>query len=211
MTYSFWHIQIFYFSCLSRTNSHASPLEKAGLIRLLRQILKMNLKRIQLTLFIGEDYSAEIERIRKKFNPLQYLLIRSHVTLCRENDLEQIERVIQNLERQYHAWVSIEFGNPIRFSKGKGILIPANGNNEQFYNLRTQVLENIITNPRNHDPHITLMHPRNSTCTDETFNQIERMSLPKKIEFTRVSLIEQEGQLKWNILREFQLGKDATK
>jgi peptidoglycan/xylan/chitin deacetylase (PgdA/CDA1 family) len=186
-------------------------LERAGLISLSRQMLKMNLRRIQLTLFIDEDYSAEIETIRKKFNPLQYVLIPSHVTLCRENDLEQIERVIQNLERHSYARVSIEFGNPIRFSEGKGILIPANGNNEQFYNLRTRVLENIIINPRNHDPHITLMHPRNSTCTDDIFNQVERMSLPKKIEFTKVSLIEQEGQLKWNILREFQLGRDANK
>lgn len=165
----------------------------------------MNSRRIQLTLFVGENYSGEIETIRRKFNPLQYSLIRSHVTLCRENELEQIERVLHNLERQNYTPVTIEFGNVIRFSEGKGVLIPANGSNDQFYDLRKQVLDGVIANPGNHEPHITLMHPRNSTCTDETFDQIGRISLPKKIEFTKISLIEQKEHTRWNILREVEI------
>lgn len=61
----------------------------------------MNTKRIQLTLFIDEDESAPIEKIRKEFNPGQYALIKSHVILCREDELEQIENVLLNLERLY--------------------------------------------------------------------------------------------------------------
>ncbi len=80
--------------------------------------------RIQLTLFIGKDYSAEIEKIRKEFNPLQYSLIKSHVTLCRENDLVHIEKVIQNLERQEYRPVIIQFGDAVNkgsFRMGEGV------------------------------------------------------------------------------------------
>lgn len=171
----------------------------------------MSIGRIQLTLFLGEDYSTEIEAIRKQFNPLQYSLIRSHVTLCREEELEHMERIIHNLELRNYPPIIIEFGNAIRFSEGKGVLIPATGSNDQFHNLREKVLDGTTTNPRKHEPHITLMHPRNSVCTDETFSQIEKISLPRKIKFTKVSLIAQEEQAKWNMLKEFPLGREHLK
>jgi hypothetical protein len=47
----------------------------------------MSKKRIQLTLFVGEPESVAIEHIRKMFNPLQYALIKAHVTLCRADEL----------------------------------------------------------------------------------------------------------------------------
>ena len=67
----------------------------------------MSKKRLQLTLFIDEDKSEMIEKIRKEFNPLQFELIKSHVTLCREDELDPIEQVIQNLEKLNHTYSAL--------------------------------------------------------------------------------------------------------
>lgn len=165
----------------------------------------MSQKRIQLTLFIDTHQSGEIEKIRKEFNPRQYELIKSHVTLCREHELEPIEKVIQNLEKLNYTWVTIDFGSAVRSCDDKGVLIPATGHNEPFQKLREFILQGVVNNPGKQEPHITLMHPRNSTCTDNVFQQIEKMELPGKITFRKISLIEQEEQNRWRVLKEYAL------
>ena len=167
----------------------------------------MKNKRIQLTLFINENDSEIIESVRKEFNPLQYELIKSHVTLCREDELLSIEKIIENLENLHYPIFTIEFSRPLRFSEGKGIMIPNMGDNEPFQKLREIILKGIIDNPRKPTPHITLMHPRNSTCTDSDFHNIERIQFPTKFVFRKISLIEQEENRRWKILREFELLK----
>lgn len=169
----------------------------------------MNHKRIQLTLFIDGNETDEIERIRKTYNPEQYNLIKAHVTLCREDELEQIEKVLQNLKTLDHAGITIDFENPIRFSNGKGVLLPVFGTNKLFQELRNKILRGIIENPRVHEPHITLLHPRNAACTDEIFQQIEKSRFPKKIAFKKISLIEQEQGMKWEIIKEFELKNET--
>jgi 2'-5' RNA ligase len=165
----------------------------------------MNKKRIQLTLFLDESKSEAIEKIRKEFNPEQYALIKSHLTLCREDELEPIEKVIKNLEKLNYKYITLEFGAAVRFSDEKGVLIPAMGDNDQFQKLRELILQGVIIDPGNPEPHITLMHPRNSTCTDRIFEQIEKTELPNKLEFRTISLIEQDEKNKWKILKEFEL------
>ncbi len=167
----------------------------------------MNKTRLQLTLFIEENESESIEKIRKEFNSEQYELIKAHVTLCREDELEEIEKVLLNLENLNQEYITIDFGNTARFLDGKGVLLPALGDNEQFHQLRKAVLQGLIEQPRRHEPHITLMHPRNSTCTDSIFEQIEKIQLLDKIVFRKISLIKQEAGKKWNVLREFELKK----
>jgi len=166
-------------------------------------------RRIQLTLFVDEKQSAAIERIRQKFNPLQYRLIRAHVTLCREDEIESFDNVIYNLTSQVLPKISICFGKVTRFSEGNGVLLPVNDNLHSFRTLRSQVLHGIIEAPRNHEPHITLMHPRNSICTDEIFQQIIKINLPTIITFGKVSLIEQVEQEPWKIIQEFDLNEPA--
>jgi 2'-5' RNA ligase len=163
----------------------------------------MNQKRIQLTLFIDPNHSKTIENIRQKYNPLQYALIKSHVTLWREDELIPIEKIIPNLENLTFEGISIDFGEVIRFSDGQGVFIPSIGDNEAFQNLRKQILEGIIENPRRQEPHITLMHPRNSICTEEVFEEIKQFNLPKSVIFSRICLIEQELGGKWEVVREF--------
>lgn len=166
----------------------------------------MNPTRSQLTLFVEDEYATSvIEGVRRKFNPEQYALIGCHVTLCREDELEQIEKVMHNLEGLDQNNIVLAFGHPIRFSEGAGVLLPALGNHQHFQRLRASILAGIIANPRKHEPHITLMHPRNSACTDDIFAQIVKNHFPKHITFRKISLIEQELGRKWRTLKEFNL------
>jgi len=163
------------------------------------------LTRKQLTLFINEPESLEIEKIRKTFNPEQYLLIKSHITLCREDEIEALEKVRTNLEQLNFHNFSIDFGKVVRFSDEKGVLIPAIGNCEAFHQLRKRLLAGIIEKPRMHEPHITLMHPRNSACTEAIFQEITTFKLPETITFNKISLIEQIPGEPWKVLAEWPL------
>ena len=166
----------------------------------------MNSTRTQLTLFVEDEYTASvIETVRKKFNPEQYALIGCHVTLCREDELEQMEKVLHNLEDLDQDSIVLEFGHPIRFSAGDGVLLPAMGDDQHFQRLRASILKGLIAHPRKQEPHITLMHPRNSTCTDEIFAQITKINFSDRITFRKISLIEQELGKKWRTLQEFDL------
>ncbi len=163
----------------------------------------INNTRRQLTLFIEEKDAENIERVRKEFNPKQSELIKSHVTLCREDEIENLEQVIANLSNLTEINVSIDFGQVTRFNKGKGVLLPAQGDNIEFHKLRKKILYGSTDSPRMHEPHITLMHPRNSTCTDDIFRQIEEIGLPEKLKFKMISLVERREGGAWNVLEEF--------
>ena len=167
-----------------------------------------NIRR-QLTLFVKQKDAETIEQVRHEFNPRQFELIKSHVTLCREDEIQNLEHVITNLALLTQTEIIIEFGKVVRFDNGKGLLLPATTDNTKFQKLRNQVLGGLINNPGKQEPHITLMHPRNSTCTDKIFKQIEKVSFPTKLEFKRISLIEQENNEQWRILQKFEL-KDRT-
>lgn len=163
--------------------------------------------RRQLTLFVEQKEAEAIEKVRQEFNPKQFELIKSHVTVCREEEIQNIEQVISNLFFLSLAEIVIEFGKATRFDNGKGLFLPATTDNAEFQELRRQVLVGLTAISRKQEPHITLMHPRNSTCTDKIFGQIEKVSLPTKLKFKRISLIEQEDGGQWKILEEF---KDRT-
>lgn len=165
-----------------------------------------NIRR-QLTLFVEQKDAEAIEKIRKEFNPTQSELIKSHVTLCREDEIVKFEEVIANINRLTLKEIVIEFAEIKRFDNGKGVMLPAKNNTMEFDCLRRQVLSGIIGNPRRQEPHITLMHPGNSTCTDKIFRQIEKITLPAKLEFKKISFIEQRGRRQWEILQEFNLSE----
>lgn len=169
--------------------------------------IRMTNNRLQLTLFIDKDQSETIEQIRQQFNPEQHTLIASHVTLCREDELQSIETIVQTLATLKYPTVTIDFGPEERFADGKGVLIPAFGDNKSFQKLRQIILQKVDKNPRRHEPHITLIHPRNATCTNDIFEQIQQTGIPSQLCFNTITLIEQRDGGKWKILQEFQLGK----
>ena len=163
-----------------------------------------NIRR-QLTLFVPKTDAVEIERIRKKFNSRQQLLIHSHVTLCREHEIENIEKVLDNLENVKMSKIAVQFGQVTRFENNKGVLLRASGDNAPFHQLREKVLNTSFKCGCGYEPHITLLHPGNSTCTDEIFEEIELVKLPTYLTFDTVSLIKQIDKGQWQILKTFKL------
>lgn len=162
--------------------------------------------RRQLTLFLSKGDSEVIEHIRQRFNPRQFELISAHVTLCREDEIENLDQILINLASLKEQAITIQFENPMRFDNGKGIYLKSN-NIQDFNKLRQKILKGIINEPREQIPHITLMHPRNSTCNDEIFKLISEEIYPSKITFKEISLIENENDGKWKVLKNFSLAK----
>lgn len=165
----------------------------------------MKYSRRQLTLFL-RDQNDTIEKIRAEFNPIQQQLIAAHVTLCREDEIEPLALVLQNIKAMLlNQAISIEFNPVERFENGKGVLLPAKSNNNDFHELRKKVLNGVNDKPRIHSPHLTLMHPRNSTCTDEIFSKIQHYELPTVLYFDQISLIEQKNNEKWIVIDQFPI------
>lgn len=162
--------------------------------------------RRQLTLFVNNEDAQAIEGVRRRFNPEQQALIDSHVTLCREDEIENLDAVLHNLEQLDSPKLSISFGQVTRFDNGSGVMLPASGDNDQFHLLRSKVLAGIPAAIRRPEPHITLMHPRNSTCTDEIFSIIQQMLFPTQLVFDNICLIEQINGGQWQIIKRYKLG-----
>jgi 2'-5' RNA ligase len=161
--------------------------------------------RRQLTLFIP-DGNETIEKIRATFNPIQYNLIPAHVTLCREHEINPVEKAIENIRFiTRDKPIRIAFNPPERFDNGRGVFIPAKKENTDFHELRKTVLKGLVEFPLEYLPHITLMHPRNSTCTGTIFEQIKRYELPTELIFDTISLIEQHNGGRWVIIEQFPL------
>ncbi|VXC14781.1 conserved hypothetical protein [Flavobacterium sp. 9AF] len=162
--------------------------------------------RYQLTLFLSEQ-SEVIEHIRSTYNPIQFELIKAHVTLCREDEIQShLNKIIANcISIDWQKPLPVHFKAPERFSNGKGVFLPASENNQEFHELRKHILQK--NNIRIHLPHITLIHPRNATCTDTIFKNIQFYSFPTTLLFKKITLIEQIDDKKWNLLEDFPLYK----
>ena len=165
---------------------------------------RMKKVRRQLTLFVDEYDAGIIEQIRMEYNPVQYGLIKSHVTLCREEELEQADKILEQLPQLDHGPVMINFGPIERFSGGKGLWLPGTGDNEQFHSLRKHILQGEDDVKRT-VPHITLIHPRNADCTDTIFETIKKTDLPQQLLFNNISLVEQENEVGWKTISVFKL------
>lgn len=161
--------------------------------------------RRQLTLFIEPEDALAIEKVRTKYNPRQSELIKCHVTLCREDELEDLATVRINLLHLTQTEIVIKFGNPIRFDNGKGLLLPALPDHQSFHELRRQILKGLFDNPRLQEAHITLMHPRNSTCTDDIYEEIFNIPFPTELVFNKITLIEQTNGDPWKTLQTIPL------
>lgn len=162
--------------------------------------------RRQLTLFLQKDSSEIVEKVRRKYNPKQFELIKAHVTLCREDEIENLGEVLINLAALEEQAITIQFGKPVRFNNGRGVYLTS-GDTQEYSQLRQKILSRIISEPRKQIPHITLMHPGNSACNDEIFEQISKEDFPSCFTFNEVSLIGQKDGGKWKVLKSFGLMK----
>lgn len=154
--------------------------------------------RRQATLFL--DDAAKIEAVRNKFNPKQAELIAAHVTLCREDEVTDWNRLAARFNDDT-PMVSLEFGTPVRDSDL--VFIPGIDLNGSFRSLRKYLLE--TEQVRDHKPHITLIHPRNGKCSDEIWDEIRSNITPFTYTFRKVSFILQQDGGAWETLHEFAL------
>jgi 2'-5' RNA ligase len=167
----------------------------------------VNHARYQLTLFVNESTAGTIEFIRRNYNPLQAGLIAAHVTLCREKELVNLKDIERNLSLLYLPPVTVQFGAPKRFADDKGLLLPGIGPNTEYHDLRKKLLKTTTEGHHSAEPHITLIHPRNGTCTDAIYQEVTKMQFPASITFDECCLIKQEGNEAWKILKQFPLVK----
>jgi len=148
--------------------------------------------RHQATLFLD---CLAVEVIRREFNPAQAALIDAHVTLCREDEVADWGEFSKRCHELRPFELKLEFGPPVR--ENDLVYLPCVGGVAEFDRLRRRLLG---LQARDHSAHITLIHPRNGTCDDVTFEKISSRLVPFAHRFSNVSLIRQENGGVWKTL-----------
>jgi 2'-5' RNA ligase superfamily len=151
----------------------------------------VNSLRRQATLFLRH---AELDRLRLKWNPEQASLISTHVTLIREDEVDDWEALAERLGRTQVS-VQLEFGKPQR--DGHFVYYPCVAGQDLFQRLRCELLQVSLEMLHKPQPHITLIHPRNGHCTDTKFAEVLELAQPFGWCFDTVSLIEQTAGGCW--------------
>jgi hypothetical protein len=163
----------------------------------------MKLTRRQASMYLYNMHG--IEELRCRFNPAQSRLIPAHVTLCREDEVNDWSALQKRIDETLPIHLTLGFGSPVR--DGNLVLLPAISGIEQFDDLRHRLHIGGLNGPRRHDPHITIIHPRNGKCTDAVFREISERIQPFTKTFHRISLIKQSDGGPW--VRLAELGTDC--
>lgn len=138
----------------------------------------------------------QIEALRRRFNPIQARLIPAHVTLCREDEVADWAAFQANLEALQPFELTLTFGSPVRDQDF--VFLPVCSGLDDFQAFRRKLLPR---EPRNHTPHVTLIHPRNGSCTDEIFGELTAsLRSPFQYTFREVMLIEQTDGGVWRVI-----------
>ncbi len=156
--------------------------------------------RQQLSLYVPPDTAKEIEAVRKIVDPIQYQLIPAHITLCREDELEDLGKIKARLSRISLPPLTLRFGQPEIFS-GHGWLMYCIEGEENFRALREYVLDK--KNIRNQSPHLTLAHPRNPKAAGNSLHNISAAPGNLTITFSTIHLIEQVGGDPWQLIEKY--------
>ena len=157
--------------------------------------------RRQATLYVPPPFDSAIEPLRSRFNAVQFGLIRAHVTLCREDEVTDWEFLADQISRLEKIEISLSFGRPVR--EGNLVTLPTVGSTESFDAFRRIVLTGQSEPIRKHNPHITLIHPRNGACTDQIFGEMSCELSPFSVTFRSVALIEQVDGGVWKTQKNF--------
>ncbi len=164
--------------------------------------------RRQATLYLPLPWSICVESIRSQFNPVQFDLIRAHVTLCREDEVSDWVELASRLSKLGAIEVALDFGMPVR--EDNLVYLSSVGSTQSFDRLRHSILATDAFSPRKHNPHITLIHPRNGICSDSTIDEITRQHKPFSTIFHCVTLIEQDKAGRWQDLVTFPTPTNKT-
>lgn len=144
--------------------------------------------RRQATLFLPPSSAENVEAIRASFNPVQASLIRAHVTLCREDEVTDWEQFKSQMSLVRPLSLQLTFSHLVR----EGDLVYAGvEDSHKFHELRNQVLSAKPGTTRKHDPHLTLVHPRNGKCSDDTYAKLQTQFKPFTANLDTITIIEQ--------------------
>ncbi len=138
-------------------------------------------------------------------DPVQASLIAAHVTLCREDEIEQLDpaAVLSRVQSWAKGPLRLAFGHPRLFS-GHGVLLPCERGSGSFRSLRQWLLQN--QGAREHAAHLTLAHPRNIKAAGNTPAALAGCPHALELQFPVVALIEKHGSAPWRVLVEATLG-----
>jgi hypothetical protein len=160
--------------------------------------------RTQLSLFVGGDEAGPLEAARRVLDPVQYGLIRAHVTLCREDEVTSLTdaELEERVARARVGPLVLAFGRPEPFYE-HGILLTCSRGEADFHALRRLILG--PGRVRQHAPHITLAHPRNPKAAGNDLSVALALPLPIVVAFSSLHLIRQRGGEPWCVERVLSL------
>ena len=156
--------------------------------------------RRQLSMYIPPEQASIIETVRSMVDPIQHQLIPAHVTLCRDNELNNFAGIEDRLQVNPHRCVELTFGRPEVFH-GHGILMECIAGLSVFQLLREFLLGPACKNAQL--PHLTLAHPRNPKAAGNSPENTGLITTPFHAVLDRIVLIEQEEDSPWTVLREY--------
>ena len=166
-----------------------------------------NFDRRQITLYVPPSERTRIETYREQFNPVQFSLINAHVTLCRDDEVDEWSLLQERAQEIDSIGVSLEFGLPVK--EANLVYLPVIGSTDDFDQLRSQLLNN--PNCRKQKPHITIVHPRNGVCSTDQFNSIcDEFCEPFTIQFPVLTFIEKHGDAPWYNVISFPVAIQST-
>ena len=161
--------------------------------------------RSQLTLFVPPPWGTQLDSFRRILDPVQASLIAAHVTLCREDEIAELDpnSIFDRVAEWQLGPVALDFGLPLRFF-GHGVLLPCLNGSDRFQELRRWLLQD--QGARAHEAHITLAHPRNTRSPENTDATLKACPHGLHLEFPSVALIQQEQGSTWAVVRDAALG-----
>jgi hypothetical protein len=158
--------------------------------------------RTQLSMYVPLDAARDLESVRRVVDPVQSSLIPVHLTLCREDELDDLASIRARLRTAPFGPLTLRFGKPVS-SLGHGVFLVCIEGEDRFRALRKYVLAS--SRVREQKPHITLAHPRNPRYRGDALNVASTLPDASEITFPSVSLIEQDGNLPWRVVETYEL------
>jgi hypothetical protein len=164
--------------------------------------------RIQLSLFVPPSSAERLEQARHLLDPVQAKLIPAHVTLCREDELQDIDlATLGSIVASPGAGpICLKFGGPEVF-QGHGVLLPCIEGEEGFHEARCRILGS--RRARRHAPHITLAHPRNPRSPQNSPANFGAIQAGLVITFAEIQHILQEAAMPWQVIATHALFEQA--
>lgn len=165
----------------------------------------MSPSRDQLSLFVDGPAADTLNALRARLDPVQAGLIPAHVTVCREDELQDLPALGTDALRARlhgHPPLTLRFGPPQRFG-GHGVLLPCVAGQSALDELRRCLLGRESVRPQ--AAHLTLAHPRNPRAPGNG-DRLEDAAPVHALCLADLRWIRQSDGGPWQTIARFSLG-----